>query len=87
MKNEDTIYDETIGNKKNTTTDAASSESSGAAAGNGKKGSLWRKAAVGMGAGIILGSTTSFVMTKAAAADGNAREHRTSSMPAALEND
>lgn len=70
MKNEDTIYDETIGNKKNTTTDAASSESSGAAAGNGKKGSLWRKAAVGMGAGIILGSTTSFVMTKAAAADG-----------------
>lgn len=78
MKDENTIYDnerteladeQTVLNGQESTEtkdEQTVVDASGNELDNKKKGSAWRKAGVGLGMGVLLGSTTSFVTTSAA---------------------
>ena len=66
--NEETQYDETQNNISNE--DVAKEEKDNVES-TPKKDSTWKKAATGLGMGILLGSTASFVSTSAASAEDN----------------
>lgn len=78
MKNDKTIYDNEDTTLDETRLASDETEETTESAEGKKKGSAWRKAATGMGTGILLGSIASFVVTSTANAanpdNGNEEE-------------